>query len=260
MLALAEVIEPTNVPKLVASDEWVMEQKVDGHRVLIQSTEAGIRFLGRNGARYTKGVPASFAKLPLPVGWGIDGEILDGTFWAFDVVNPDLAVDRVTLTERRRLLAFLVEELGHEQIKLLPQASTLEDKEQLLRAVVQNGHEGVVFKKKNAGYHQGRSSSWLKFKVEPTADLVVSTVRADGKESAEVAYVRDGVPTTVGKVSLIGRPPVSVGDVIEVKYLYITDDGRLYQPRMVRKRTDKTPHECDGYELRATNKSVLETI
>lgn len=50
----------------------------------------------------------------------------------------------------------------------------------------------------------------------------------------------------VGAASLIGKDlTIEDGDVVEVLYLYATEDQQVIQPRIVRKRTDKTPAECD---------------
>ena len=48
----------------------------------------------------------------------------------------------------------------------------------------------------------------------------------------------------VGRCSVIGKPHVEPGDVIEVAYLYRAATGGLIQPRMTRIRHDKSPREC----------------
>ena len=66
-----------------------------------------------------------------------------------------------------------------------------------------------------------------------------------------------------GHASLIGKQKqdaISEGDVLEVKYLYVGANGRLYQTRIVRKRDDKPAQECTDAQLVHVNKTVMEKL
>jgi hypothetical protein len=45
--------------------------------------------------------------------------------------------------------------------------------------------------------------------------------------------------------------------VLEVKYLYATDDNILYQPRVMKRRTDKAATDCLINQLVKTSKQVV---
>ena len=61
-------------------------------------------------------------------------------------------------------------------------------------------------------------------------------------------------------VTTIGCGDVNVGDVVEVHYLYIVNPAapRLFQPRILRSRTDIAPTECHLAQLAnaATDRAV----
>ena len=64
-------------------------------------------------------------------------------------------------------------------------------------------------------------------------------------------YNDAGELVEIGQVSTIGKGDVNAGDVIEVRFMGVTDPTapRLYQPRIMRKRTDKSAAECSDTQL-----------
>jgi hypothetical protein len=102
----------------------------------------------------------------------------------------------------------------------------------------------------------------LKAKFVVTADVIVLAVGDDGKESCTLGMVDGNTVVEIGRCSLIGKPYVKPGDIIEVAYLYANNckAPRLYQPRLYRVRDDKTPPECTIDQLKFTNKSVMEAL
>lgn len=106
--------------------------------------------------------------------------------------------------------------------------------------------EGWVFK-------DGNRTSWEKWKYERTIDLVI-TGFSDGKgknegfvgamlcstsEGHEVANV-SGMDDEVR----YGLTDSDIGRVVEVRYQYVGDGGRLRHPRFLRWRDDKQADEC----------------
>jgi hypothetical protein len=91
--------------------------------------------------------------------------------------------------------------------------------------------------------------------------IVTSFNRPDARHGSATLGVLDPRlgPTElipVGACSLIGKPQVSVGDVIEVAYLNWTGSA-LYQPRMTRVRTDKLPEDCTMAQFRPYSRRVV---
>lgn len=266
---LAQQAELTSLEKYIDDDNWVMEQKLDGHRVLLVSPPRAMAptALTRNGSLYTRKLPTAIQNFRFPEGeWILDGELVDGTFWVFDIPKtPNNAVDGAALWSRRAMLESFLANVNHP-FKLVPQARTSDEKIKLAEQSLKNNFEGLLLKKRDTPYRSGgRTSEWLKVKYKKTIDVVVLDVRDDGKESARLGIYRDGTLIDVGRASLIGKEKrglISVGDVIEVLYLYCNnpDQPRLYQPTILRRRNDKRPDECDAQQLKYTDKTVLPSL
>jgi len=92
-----------------------------------------------------------------------------------------------------------------------------------------------------------RSEGLLKWKFLKEVDAEVVQVGKGGKANAVLAvYDHNGEQVIIGQVSTIGRSGVVVGAVVEVAFLgtHSKDTPVLFQPRIVRIRTDKAAAEC----------------
>jgi ATP-dependent DNA ligase len=281
---LAKEAEITTLQTFIENDEWIMEQKLDGHRVLLCSPGGDFpaTVLTRGGNPYTRGLPASLKDFRFPEGVEtmeavLDGELVDGVLWVFDILTSANSTPSTPLYARRILLetifATVPEFRDHPAIQLVPQARTKDDKIRLAEKALANNFEGLVLKKRSSPYRSGmRTEEWLKVKFVTTADCFVLDVRDDGKESVKLGMIHWTGPgilsdsyevREVGRASLIGKEKngtINKGDVIEVKYLYAGANGRLYQPTILRKRDDKEMFECGTGQLKHVNKEVLETL
>lgn len=273
---LAKQTEVTSLERFINNDTWVLEQKLDGHRLLLLSPggDHPPTALTRSGTPYTRKLPKAIQNFRFPtVGgevipageWVLDGELVDGIFWCFDLPRFPSAPLDMPLHLRRAALEMLLGQIEHP-FKLVPQAKTAAEKIDLADRALTNNFEGLLLKQVNAPYRSGgRTEEWLKVKFVKTADVIVTGVRDDGKESVRYCVVDSatGNPLEIGRASLIGKEKsgaINIGDVIEVRYLYVGADGRLYQPTVLRKRFDKFPHECTTDQLQHVNKAVLEAL
>lgn len=81
------------------------------------------------------------------------------------------------------------------------------------------------------------------------------TTPGTGKQSAALAvYDHDGEQVRIGNVTTIGKGGpggIQVGQVVEVAFLYVVNPEHpvLYQPRILRVRTDKGAAECSTDQL-----------
>lgn len=270
---LAKNLEVTDLAAFINDDSWVMEQKLDGHRLFITSDDNGKPVItNRSGMPYSKKIPPAILQFQFPSGrYILDGELLHesgarSVFWLFDIIvgTDDGGWTTHWTTEQRRvaLEAFVGATPG--PFRIVPRAKTRDEKIALAHRALQEGYEGLIIKRLGKPYRSaGRTEEWLKLKFVATVDVVVTDVRGDGKDSVGYAVWEAGELKPIGRASLIGKEKngvIAVGDVIEVRYLYVGADGRLYQPTIVTKRDDKLPHECTGDQLRHVNKAVLETL
>lgn len=277
---LAQNLEVSSLAEFIEDDQWVFEQKLDGNRVFIHSTRsvsdttqnAVPVFTNRYGAPYTKRVPQTIRDFRFPSGdFIIDGELVTegrgatakSTFWAFDII-ADGRTDLTTEQRRTVLENFLG--MVQTPFELVPRAKTRDEKIKLAHTALSQGYEGLIIKRLGKPYRSaGRTPEWLKLKFVATVDVVVTDVRGDGKESVGYEVYDDvtGEPIDIGRASLIGKEKagaIAKGDVLEVRYLYVGADGRLYQPTILKKRDDKPAAQCTNAQLRYVNKGVLATL
>lgn len=258
-----------DLEKFVHDDRWVLQQKVDGIRAqLVMDADLGAWFRSSSGQPLVNSTAAPtvasiLGALPtdaLHAGHCVDGEILNGTFYAFDLAR--CGPDSRPLTERLDDLARWVDGVADRSLnlKLLPTARTTLAKQQLVLAVYERGGEGWIAKSLTGGYDWGeRVEHSLKVKLTRTLDAVVLDRNRGDKQSMTLGlYDADGQLIEVGSASAIGKPDAAVGQVVEVKYLYVGSEGRLVQPTVLQRRDDKPAASCRTDQLHFVNKDVID--
>lgn len=270
---LAETIDPADVEDRLTSPFWACQPKLDGDRVVIEVVDGAVLVLNRSGQPKVKNVSDSHLAVFTGLGegrWVFDGEVVGRKLWLFDMpaAGPYHA-ESAEFSRRHLALVLTLDALGvgadHEHIGLVVVTSGTEDKRELLRTAQEAGKEGIIFREVHAAYSPARRSpDLLKYKFLKDADCEV--VALDPKKQSAVLGVHDGNLdsnqnlTIVGNASTIGKGAIEVGDVVEVRYLYVTnaENPRMYQPRILRVRTDKAAADCslDQFKNAVTDKTV----
>lgn len=263
---LAQVATKTEVNQMLASPSWVMQSKLDGDRVMVVVEDGIVSVFNRSGQPKVKNVgDAHLAPFrALTEGrWAFDGEVVGRTLHLFDMPAAGGHVDeQVGFGTRyealRTTLAALDTDSAH--IALVTTATGEQAKRDMLPA--KDGHkEGVIFRDAHAAYRSGRTDVLRKHKFVREIDAYVVEVGKGGKENAVLA-VRDadGKEVVIGQVSTIGKGRIEVGQTLEVQFLYVTSAAKpvLFQPTILRVRTDKIAEECSTEQLRdaVTDKTV----
>jgi bifunctional non-homologous end joining protein LigD len=194
----AHFIEPMlclAVSDLPDGSEWEYELKLDGYRAIGLKTSGRVLLLSRNGKDFSQRFqPLTRALEALPDETVIDGEVvaLDESgrpsfsllqnyasgeytlvFYAFDLpilAGKDLTSERLEV--RRELLRTKVMPQLEEPIRFSEtlRASTAD----LVRAVREQGLEGVVAKLIDSSYESGRrSGAWVKMRVNQEQEFVI---------------------------------------------------------------------------------------
>jgi ATP-dependent DNA ligase len=266
---LARPLPLGQVDNYLADDHWVAQQKLDGDRILIVVRDGRVQALNREGELRRNRVPRKVLDqfqpfVSLPGAWVFDGELMTtGELWLFDLPT---AADKVN-TEHPFEFRYAVLErflAGGDWptdpcVKLLPVATTNQAKQTLFAELRTRGAEGLVLRHRDGRYRPGkRSDLMLKAKFTFTVDVVVHEVRAEGRNNCTYRLFDNGTWVPAGSVSLEARPEVRPGDVIEVRALYASAEGLLYQPVMQRVRNDKSPTECTVDQLRYTDRTIIE--
>jgi ATP-dependent DNA ligase len=256
----AQLAKATNNPtQYLNSDQWAMQQKIDGWRMILECGSEGIKTLNRNGdpLKCPAAITRSFKDFTTH--WIFDGELLDDTYYIFDVLEiPTGNIQSWELSRRYELL-YMLEDKFPDNVKLLP--LIVEGKEERLEEYKEAGLEGVVFKLLSAEYLNKRTSAFLKYKFIKQVDCVILDAGFNEKDNFVLGMFNGVEYVDVGKVSSLtgDGPKAQIGNVVQVDILYVTDGNRLYQPVKPKIRTDKKPEECSVDQLLEykTNKVVI---
>jgi ATP-dependent DNA ligase len=254
---------PADLERAITDPDFCVEPKLDGVRAMASVENGKARLLNRNGtdlsaASTNASRPAIIAQLERDFAsgtWKFDGEIMpDGKLWLFDVIHADsIILPTDVYSVRRAALEKIAEVMAwsdYTPLRVVSHAVTEDAKRDLLQMITHGGGEGVMLKRLDRPYTSKRVKHSLKWKLIKTADCIVTARNTDGHTNAELSLHNDaGQLVNVGNVSMIGRPDVPVGTVLEVTFLYVGANGRLYQPRVTAVRDDKTAEECLMHQL-----------
>lgn len=264
---LANSVPFGDIEEYAHSSEWAFEQKLDGERLAIGVKDGKVFGCGR---RNETRVDREIADLLSGINgdWVLDGEVVGGVFWVFDLPLAPGITPETAFKLRRESLVPVISVLSArtQRIKLVPSCTTAVDKIRLARWVVDNNAEGLMIKKLDAPYTCGKRSNFsLKAKLVETVDCIITEVGREGKRSVAVSvYDDNGILTDVGSVAVTEKNLTKLveGDVIEVRYLYCNNrhEPRLYQPVFMRPRPDKNPTDCTIDQLKFGCKTVLPSI
>ncbi len=220
-LALAMVVEaPPD------GDEWLHEIKHDGYRIVARIDEGEVQLVSRNGKDWTKEFPQiARAVGRLPAGTALfDGEVAavlpnghtsfqalqrrseGGTplvYFVFDLLHLDgWDVRPVKLEQRKEVLRRL--------LASAPEALRFSDHvrghgPEFFEKAREAGVEGVVSKRADAAYREGRGGDWLKAKCRLSQEVVIGgwTLPSDGRPSVgalHVGFHEQGQLVYAGKV------------------------------------------------------------
>jgi len=291
-LALATVVE---LPP--AGDEWLHEIKHDGYRILARVDEGEVQLVSRNGKDWTKEFPqVARAVGRLRAGTAlVDGEVAavlpnghssfqalqrrsEGAtplvYFVFDLLHLDgWDLRPVRLELRKQVLRHLLEG-GPEALRFSDHVRG--HGPEFFQQAREAGVEGVVSKRADSPYRDGRGGDWRKAKCRLSQEVVIGgwTLPSDGRPSIgalHVGFHEEGQLVYAGKVGsgfserllvdLLHRlearrrescpfasvPPemgrgarwVEPDLVAQVEFTEWTDDGRMRQPAFLGIREDR---------------------
>jgi len=227
------------VQQLPEGNQWQYEVKFDGYRMEALKSDNTVQLLSRKGAHYTRRFPSiteAVTKLDASSAL-LDGEVvaldrqgkpsfqmLQGrrvwqlAYYAFDLLHlngEDLQA--FPLVERRQRLTGL---LKNSELRL---SQVLEaDAETVIKAVREQGLEGVVAKRKDSRYEAGqKSGAWVKLPLKNKQDFVIGGYRPGNLnfELLLVGYYEQGKFMFAGKVRQGLRPTTRANIFKEIKRL-----------------------------------------
>lgn len=297
------------------TDKWVYEIKYDGYRILAYINYGQIKLLTRNGQDYTNKFPDLVESLKSLEGkMVLDGEVIvtkdqvsdfqslqkyikdkigpKPLYMAFDLLYYDHE-DFTPLSLRKRKDK-LKEIFDKKNIKYLKYSTdTKANPEELLSSICDSKMEGIICKREDKAYVEGRTKDWIKIKCQNRQEFVIigftkteSRTRAfsslllglyKGQDLVYVGRVGTGftdesskeikkkLDPLIKKTPPIKDPPkkrpnesvtwVSPKLLGEVTFTQWTDEGLLRHPSFKGLRTDKAPKEVKEEVEVESNKS-----
>ncbi|MCD9046760.1 RNA ligase family protein [Luteimonas sp. MHLX1A] len=252
---LLNPVSESEATSLVTDPAWCAEIKHDGMRMLLVIEDG--QAYGVNRRKLKVALPAAVRDAALAYTFNsrtvLDGECIGDRFVVFDVIVFDGA-DITTMPyswrmDYRAKVAYRLFDLEYTRT-----ATTTQDKADLIAKARENVEEGVVWKRLDARYVDGRPNSGGPMRKWKFVESATVRVRAKhpSKRSVQVEVIdaANGLWTEVGYVTVPPNKDIPApGAVVEVQYLYFAV-GSLYQPVYLGIRTDLTDAACRSEQLK----------
>ena len=246
---LLNPVDQAGLERCLDSDQFFMQEKHDGRRLLVRKRNGKITGINRRGLE--TGLPETIAVTAnsLPGDFIIDGEAVGDILHAFDLLEVDgydLRGDSYKYRFGRLTMLLAVNRAKH--IQAVDMAVTADEKWAMFDQLRDSGREGAVFKDSDAPYTPGRPNSGgsqLKYKFHESASCVVVKPNGDRRSVALGLYL-DGKLVKCGNVTIPANHEIPrQGAVVETRYLYaMPGSNALYQPVYLGARDDIPASEC----------------
>lgn len=174
---LLNPVEERELSWLLADNDFLLQPKMDGKRLLIRKQGREVTGINRKGLACGISESLRKAALALPGDYLVDGEAIGDVLHVFDLLEnytQDLRGD--TYHYRQTALLNQLAEGSADAFLWVPCYRGVKQKRAAFDRLRQSGAEGVVFKRADAPWDPGRPASGgnqLKFKFVDTASCVV---------------------------------------------------------------------------------------
>lgn len=232
-----------------------LQEKKDGKHILL-GIDSNYRVLAANkqGLETTiqKEISITAAKL-FGVNSVVDGELIGDSFWVFDILMHN-SVDcrKKTYGDRYKLLQSLMANNPYGNIFLVEAFFTVEDKVRKYAEIKNSGREGVVLKRTDTTFVEGRPSTggdMLKVKFWKSCSAIVDDTLTGKSSFSSFVWGKNGEKIPLGNCTVQSKPIPMAGRVVEIKYLYAYNGGKLIQPIYLGERDDVSPEDCTENQL-----------
>ena len=220
---------PTASRQPPTGGKWVHELKHDGYRMICFFDRGHVRFQSRNGNDWTVRLPslsrmiarlpceqavidgeivwlsesglANFQSLQNRIGAGKDAEL---RYFAFDLLHLNgYRLTACQLAERKEILGMLVEALGTSRFAFCEHLTG--DGKLILQQACKLGAEGIVSKRIDKRYAEGRFEFWQKTKCLQSRDLVIGGFTPSSASRKGLGAILLGAPTGNNRLHFLGK-------------------------------------------------------
>lgn len=259
--ALPSPIDYQALLKLIYDDNWGMQPKLNGTRLFVSVVDGKVTGYSRKGTRcdVPRAVSVALSSVMPNDPYILDGELMGPVFNVFDLARPTGTTISGFVYRRTLLENISRDSTWWGPLAVVKTAFGTEAKGALIKKVLETGTEGIVARRLDAPYREGRSKDVLKWKRVLTIDAVVREGTPGKQNFNLVLFDEEGKEVSVGAVSALtgDGPRLTVGQVVEVEYFGASKSWKLISAVTPRLRTDKDPSECLTSQLVYVNKDVL---
>jgi bifunctional non-homologous end joining protein LigD len=250
---------PEQVDGYFTDPNWILQQKWDGHRRMVQRTGSDIIGSNRKGLQVALPQPvvASFDCIADEGDILLDGEIMGGAVVVlFDVlivggknIRNEPLKSRLVHLER---IKSKLEAVGAEALMVTYTARTEAEKRTHYAALKANGLEGGMWKHLEGEYKPGRPSSGGNQMKDPfihRGSFIAGKMNKT-RRSVKIYGLKDGKEVLMGNCTIpTNRDLPKEGDIIDLDYKHVFVGGAVYSPRYVGVRDDIDSEDCDVSRL-----------
>ncbi|MEO6132916.1 MAG: hypothetical protein ABIQ02_13785 [Saprospiraceae bacterium] len=241
--------------RYLEDDDWYFQPKMDGVRVLFRLDWEIPSAFGRDGQPINLKIrPPNFRGSKSP--YFYDTEMIGSKFHLFDLGRPERTFS--AFPERWNLAPKLL--LGVTNLEIVPTARTYEEKVKLTSDILAQDGEGIIARHKDGLMEFGvRSKNVIKLKFVKDVDVILGGL--DSMQQSRPMYIKNNnnILIYVGNVGTQGCH-IGWNSVVTVRYLKMSNNGNLIQPRIVNgPRSDKTIDECTIEQFSINNQAILMT-
>ena len=210
-------------------EKWVHELKYDGYRILCRVKNGAAKLLTRNGHNWTaklQRIAQAAAALPVKNAW-LDGEVValmpnggvsfqslqnafdtgsetNLVYYVFDLLHLDgYDFKQVALLDRKRLLTQII---STGSSGLLRYSDHIRGQgEVVFSEACRSGMEGIVSKRIDATYQEGRNRNWIKVKCHRRQEFVIGGFTDPSGSRVAFGALLLGVYDGQGQFQFAGR-------------------------------------------------------
>lgn len=251
---LLNAIDQEQAEKLITANDWWMQEKFDGKRILIRKQEGQVTGINRKGLVASLPQPIVQYALALDGQWLMDGEAVGEVYFAFDLLEKaGTDLRQAPYIDRLTSLGHMLQVGGDDPIRLAKTVCSVTMKRELLDQFRRENREGVVFKRSTAPYTPGRPArggDQLKLKFTSTASCIVTAAHRT-KRSVALGLFDGKISVAVGNVTIPANQAIpKAGSIVDIRYLYAYPGGSLFQPVYLVQRDDLEPAACTLSQLK----------
>lgn len=248
-------IDEEEAQKYIENDIWCAQEKMDGKHIIVKKQADTLNIANKQGLETTlpKAIETAIIDCFSGKAIVIDGEHIGMKFWLFDILEYEgIDLRQYSYRSRYEKLIELLPAPYRNILHVVKAHFGTDTKASFFATMKSEGYEGVVFKKSDAIFREGRpeeGGDMVKCKFWKTVSAVVD--EQDTGKSSFISYVFDGDKRVyLGHCSALGKRMPLPGEVVEIRYLYAYKGGKLVQQVLLEVRDDVDPKECTVKQLK----------